>query len=222
MASMWKKAMTYLGLGDDEDYADYEMDPEPEPRRAAQAPERRSAAPGGPARPPVGGPRPREVREPRSDVRELREEPTDVVLRGTGTVRALGPDLRAAPQSGVGAVTSRTGPSSGVGTASSSRGAVVRPLPIPVTAKPHVVQPASFNAAQEVADTFKGNVPVIMNLQEVDKELARRLIDFASGLCYGLGGSMEKVANSVYLLTPSDVEVSAEDKRRLHERGYQH
>jgi cell division inhibitor SepF len=147
------------------------------------------------------------------------------VLRGTGTVRALGPDLRTAPQSGVGAVTSRSGApigGGGVGVASSSRGAVVRPLPIPVTAKPHVVQPASFNAAQEVADTFKGNVPVIMNLQEVDKELSRRLIDFASGLCYGLGGAMEKVANSVYLLTPSDVEVSAEDKRRLHERGYQH
>jgi len=221
MAAMWKKAMTYLGLGDDEDYADYEMEPEPEPRRTTLPPERRPAAQG-PARPPVGGPRPREPREPRGDVRELREDPNDVVLRGTGTVRALGPDIRTAAPSGVGAVTSRTGPLSGVGAGATSRGAVVRPLPIPVTAKPHVVQPASFNAAQEVADTFKGNVPVIMNLQEVDKELSRRLIDFASGLCYGLGGSMEKVANSVYLLTPSDVEVSAEDKRRLHERGYQH
>ena len=109
-------------------------------------------------------------------------------------------------------MTSRSGTAPTAG-----RGAVVRPLPIPVTAKPHVVQPASFNAAQEVADTFKGNVPVIMNLQEVDKELSRRLIDFASGLCYGLGGAMERVANSVYLLTPSDVEVSAEDKRRYTE-----
>jgi cell division inhibitor SepF len=80
--------------------------------------------------------------------------------------------------------------------------------------------PRSFNEAQEVADLIKGSAPVIMNLQEADRDLSRRLIDFASGLCYGLGGSMERVANSVYLLTPTDVEVSAEDKRRLEERGY--
>ena len=97
---------------------------------------------------------------------------------------------------------------------------MVRPLPIPVTAKPHVVVPRSFNEAQEVADLVKGSAPVIMNLQEADRDLSRRLIDFASGLCYGLGGAMERVANSVYLLTPTDVEVSAEDKRRLEERGY--
>ena len=141
------------------------------------------------------------------------DEPPDVVLRGGGTVRPMPPQTRQV-QSGVGAVTSVGRP--GV----PGRGAVVRPLPIPVTAKPHVVVPRSFNEAQEVADLIKGSAPVIMNLQEADKDLSRRLIDFASGLCYGLGGAMEKVANSVYLLTPSDVEVSAEDKRRLEERGY--
>jgi cell division inhibitor SepF len=191
---MWKKAMTYLGLGDDEDYVDYEVEPEADARRPPERPPRQ------PSRPPVAPPR-----NPAP-----REEPSDVQVRGGGTVRPLGPDPRAT-ETGVGAVTPRGGP---------SRGAVVRPLPIPVTAKPHIVQPTSFNAAQEVADTFKGNAPVIMNLQEVDKELSRRLIDFASGLCYGLGGAMEKVANSVYLLTPADVEVSAEDKQRLQERGY--
>ena len=138
------------------------------------------------------------------------------MLRGAGTVRPLGPDLRSRSRAGVGAVTPRCrarcrGPA----------GAVVRPLPDPGHGQAARGQPASFNAAQEVADTFKGNAPVIMNLQDVDKELSRRLIDFASGLCYGLGGAMEKVANSVYLLTPSDVEVSAEDKRRLQERGHQ-
>jgi cell division inhibitor SepF len=194
---MWKKAMTYLGLGDDEDYIDYEVEPETSANRAPTG-----RPPREPARPPVA--------PPRQQVREPREESSDVQVRGGGTVRPLGPDPRTS-ETGVGAVTSRGGP---------TRGAVVRPLPIPVTAKPHVVQPSSFNAAQEVADTFKGNAPVIMNLQEVDKELSRRLIDFASGLCYGLGGAMERVANSVYLLTPADVEVSAEDKRRLEERGY--
>ncbi len=99
------------------------------------------------------------------------------------------------------------------------RGSVVRPIAAPVTAKPHVLSPTSFNHAQEVADKFKENQPVIVNLQGADKDLSRRLIDFASGLCYGLGGAMEKVADKVYLLTPSNVEVSAEERRRVLERG---
>jgi cell division inhibitor SepF len=97
---------------------------------------------------------------------------------------------------------------------------VVRPITVTPNAKPNVVVPTSFEQAQEVADTFKRSQPVIVNLQAADRDLARRLIDFASGLCYGLGGQMEKVANQVYLLTPSNVEVSAEERRRLHERGY--
>jgi cell division inhibitor SepF len=100
------------------------------------------------------------------------------------------------------------------------RTAVVRPIqPVP-SAKPHVVAPSSFTEAQEVADKFKNKQPVIVNLQNVDRDLTRRIIDFASGLCYGLGGQMEKVANQVYLLTPTNVEVSAEERRRLQERGF--
>jgi len=97
--------------------------------------------------------------------------------------------------------------------------AVVRPIPASASAKPHVVTPTSFNHAQEVADKFKANQPVILNLQGVDRDLARRLIDFSSGLCYGLGGHMEKVGHQVYLLTPTNVEVSPEERRRLQERG---
>ena len=97
---------------------------------------------------------------------------------------------------------------------------VVRPIPPDASARPHVVVPESFNQAQEVADKFKGNQPVIVNLQSASREVARRLIDFASGLCYGLGGQMERVAVQVYLLIPSNVEVSDEDRRRLHEHGY--
>jgi cell division inhibitor SepF len=100
------------------------------------------------------------------------------------------------------------------------RTAVVRPLQPVQSAKPHVVAPSSFNHAQEVADKLKANQPVIVNLQNVDRDLSRRIIDFASGLCYGVGGQMERVANQVFLLTPSNVEVSAEERRRLHEHGY--
>ena len=100
------------------------------------------------------------------------------------------------------------------------RTAVVRPLQPVSSAKPHVVAPTSFNHAQEVADKLKVNQPVIVNLQNVDRDLSRRIIDFASGLCYGIGGQMERVANQVFLLTPSNVEVSAEERRRLQEHGY--
>jgi cell division inhibitor SepF len=99
-------------------------------------------------------------------------------------------------------------------------GSPVRTVPSPTApAKPQTVRPRRFDQAQEVADKFKEGQPVIVNLQDVERDLSRRLIDFASGLCYGLGGAMEKVAHQVYLLTPSNVEVSPEERRRLQERG---
>lgn len=98
------------------------------------------------------------------------------------------------------------------------RPAVVRPIvPMAASPKPFAVSPESFNEAQSVADKYMAGVPVIMNLQDVERDLSRRMVDFASGLCYGLRGSMERVTNQVYLLTPSNVEVSAEEKRRLRE-----
>src|SRR5687767_13156297 len=81
----------------------------------------------------------------------------------------------------------------------------------------HLVNPTSFNDAQEVADRFKHDTPVILNLQTTDAELSKRLIDFASGLTYALDGGMQKVAEKVFLLTPQNVEVSAEERARLLE-----
>lgn len=68
--------------------------------------------------------------------------------------------------------------------------------------EPTTVRPRRFDQAQEVADKFKDGQPVIMNLEGTEREIARRLIDFASGICYALDGSMEKVATGVYLLKP--------------------
>ena len=79
--------------------------------------------------------------------------------------------------------------------------------------KPHAVSPDAFNDAQEIGDRFKSGQPVIVNLQAVDRDLQRRLVDFASGLCYAIGGKMDRVADQVYLLTPADVEVSRETAR---------
>jgi len=83
-----------------------------------------------------------------------------------------------------------------------------------------LVVPKSFNDAQKVADKLKADVPVIINLQSADPELAKRLVDFSSGLTYALDGSMQRVADRVFLLTPSTISVSAEDKALLMERGF--
>ncbi|MCY4664057.1 MAG: cell division protein SepF [Acidimicrobiaceae bacterium] len=80
--------------------------------------------------------------------------------------------------------------------------------------KPHAVSPDAFNDAQEIGDRFKSGQPVIVNLQAVDRDLRRRLVDFSSGLCYAMGGKMDRVADQVYLLTPADVEVSRGTARR--------
>jgi cell division inhibitor SepF len=84
----------------------------------------------------------------------------------------------------------------------------------------HLVVPKSFNDAQQVADQFKEAVPVILNLQSTDTELSKRLIDFASGLTYALDGGMQRIADKVFLLTPRNVEVSAEERARLIEKGF--
>ena len=84
----------------------------------------------------------------------------------------------------------------------------------------HFVIPKSFNDTQDVADKFKDSIPVILNLQQSDNHLSVRLIDFASGLTYALDGGMQRIADKVFLLTPRNVEVSAEEKERLIEKGF--
>jgi cell division inhibitor SepF len=84
----------------------------------------------------------------------------------------------------------------------------------------HLVVPKSFNDAQDVADKFKESIPVILNLQGSDTDLSKRLIDFSSGLTYALDGGMQRIADKVFLLTPRNVEVSAEERARLIEKGF--
>jgi cell division inhibitor SepF len=95
----------------------------------------------------------------------------------------------------------------------------VAALPSPASVRVHLVIPRSFNDAQQIADKFKEAIPVILNLQSSDQDLSKRLIDFASGLTYALDGGMQRVADKVFLLTPRNVEVSAEERARLLERG---
>ncbi len=92
-------------------------------------------------------------------------------------------------------------------------------MPNPSSVRVHLVLPRSFNDAQQIADKFKQSIPVILNLQGADTELSKRLIDFASGLTYALNGGMQRVADKVFLLTPRNVEVCAEQRAALLERG---
>jgi cell division inhibitor SepF len=84
----------------------------------------------------------------------------------------------------------------------------------------HLVIPKSFNDAQQVADKFKQSIPVVLNLQSSDTDLAKRLIDFASGLTYALDGGMQRIAHKVFMLTPRNVQISAEEKAELIEKGF--
>ena len=92
---------------------------------------------------------------------------------------------------------------------------------VPTTARVHVVAPSRFGDAKEIADRLKDNRPVIVNLQNADRDLQRRMIDFCSGVTYALSGEMEKVADQVFLLAPTNVKVSDEERQRLADRGFE-
>jgi len=92
--------------------------------------------------------------------------------------------------------------------------------PVGSDSTPKVVAPARFGDAKEIADCLKSNRPVIVNLQVAERDLQRRMIDFCSGVTYALSGEMEKVADQVFLLAPSNVKVSDEERQRLQERNF--
>jgi cell division inhibitor SepF len=82
------------------------------------------------------------------------------------------------------------------------------------------LQPRTYNEARQIGEHFREGVPVIMNLTEMDDGDAKRLVDFAAGLIFGLRGSIERVTNKVFLLSPHNIEVTAEDKARIAEGGF--
>ncbi|HEY3486072.1 MAG TPA: cell division protein SepF [Ilumatobacteraceae bacterium] len=179
--SLWKRTMDYLGLGPDDAYDEYddvvEPEPAPRPRRNPNEPESRPS-------------RGYSESDPEGVVRTVPSRPTY-------PSRDFDPSPARRGASG--------GDDSGV-TPRPSRASSnsLRAVPSPhVSGEPHTVRPRRFDQAQEVADKFKEGQPVIMNLEATEREIARRLIDFASGICYALDGSMEKVATGVYLLKPA-------------------
>ncbi|WP_298210671.1 cell division protein SepF [Ferrimicrobium sp.] len=99
------------------------------------------------------------------------------------------------------------------------RAAVLRPFnPQPERAKIHLVLPTKYADVQEIGDRMKSDQPVIINLEGVDRDLRRRIIDFSSGLTYALGGKVKEISTSVYLLSPARVEVADEEMFRMRQR----
>ena len=176
--SVFRKAMVYLGLVDDDEYygddaAYYEDDAHEDAPERAERPDR----------------------APRAAAPATTSEPSPVTVIRSRREREEPAPLAPPPRS-----------------------SAVTPIPMPA-ARVHVMEPKGFNDAQEVGDRLKAGQPVILNLQGVDRDLQRRLIDFSSGLAYALSGTMSKAADQVFLLTPSNVEVSEEEKERLQARG---
>ena len=190
MSSMWRNAMVDLGLGPDDEYDDYAASPDDRPLSPPPSQVvRQTARPSGTVRP----------RPPAS----------------AGVVLSTPPET--GEVSGVRPIPASSAPSANRGFEDASKPRV-RAVPRRQSVRPHLVTPTSFNQAQDIADNFKAGNAVAMDLYDADRDLSRRLIDFSSGLCYGLGGNMEKVAASVYLIVPVGVEVPAEERALLADR----
>lgn len=176
--SFWKRSMEYLGLGPDDAYDDYDDGPEPEPPSRQRHRDDHS----------------------RSSRTSWPAEPD------SGAVRAV-PARPSFPSRDFESGRRSAAPASDESGMSARPRTSSRSAAPPPTAEPATVRPRRFDQAQELADRFKEGNSVILNLESADRDVTRRLVDFASGVCYALDGTMEKVATGVYLLKPAPTRV---------------
>ncbi|WP_436773867.1 cell division protein SepF [Yinghuangia sp. YIM S09857] len=204
MAGAMRKMAVYLGLVEDDvyEYDDYDEDdigPDGRAERGSEQPrpERREER-----REELREP-PREIREPRERREELpRPVPALHVERGLDEQRATVstiPDRR--PESSAPVTVHKV---------------VSEREPYRIT----TLHPRTYNEARTIGEHFREGTPVIMNLTEMEDTDAKRLVDFAAGLVFGLHGSIERVTQKVFLLSPANVDVTAEDKARIAEGGF--
>ena len=194
MPGMFRRAMVYLGLVEDDYDEMYDAgydDPV-----------------GGPALPPQGQyPQQAQQGWPQTYGRQAPPAEPDPIPTGVRPLPAgYAPGGRSTTgETGIGTVTPRPN--------------LVRSVTPLTSVRPHIIVAREFGDAQEIGRRFRDAQAVIANLQAAERPLRRRLIDFCSGLAFG-AGKMDKVADGVFLLTPSNVEVSEDEKRRLEERGF--
>jgi len=201
--SIWQKTLFYLGLVDEDDPGAVMGRDDP----GGMGPDVRPLAP--------ERPDPRGDRRP--TVRTTGEHRQPLVDGGGGTGgRRVEPPLTAR----------RRVPTGGVSELSDA-GVVVRPVDRPLVRhvndgdlESEVITARSYSDAQLLADHIRANIPVVLDLRKVEPAMVRRLVDFASGLTYALGGTMRKVGQGVILVTPANVNISRDERRRLQELGY--
>lgn len=207
---MWQKTLFYLGLVDEDDPGSY-------------------AAPGGhPQQPSQGRPGQQQPMQGRPDVAmrrnparrvetQARPDPS-IPIGGTGVQgRRVEP-----PMTARGRVRATSADS-----ALAEAGVVVRPPDTPLVRtvsdselESEVIVATSYSDAQLLADHIRSTIPVVLDLRKVEPAMVRRLVDFASGLTYALGGSMRKIGQGVILVTPQNLNLSRDERRRLKELGY--
>ncbi|WP_033216890.1 cell division protein SepF [Kitasatospora phosalacinea] len=201
MAGAMRKMAVYLGLVEDETYdsqgydPDDDYDADPEPIRTGRTEDLRAAAP---AAAPAPQPAP---------VAHIAPQPVPAAV----PIRQEQP--RMAP---VSSITSERHRNLEKGTPVIMPKVVNEREPYRIT----TLHPRTYNEARTIGEQFRGGTPVIMNLTEMDDTDAKRLVDFAAGLVFGLHGSIERVTQKVFLLSPANVDVTAEDKARIAEGGF--
>jgi cell division inhibitor SepF len=200
MAEMWKRTLSFLGLlgNYDDEYDDVDYDDLYEDEQPTGPPGRSQA----PASALAGHDEPTNVRRIAPSAPAGRAAAGGRAHDGVGErgSERLGPR-----DSG----SSRDSRDAGRGSKGSVRASTV-----------HVTNPTTFNDVEEVGQKFRSGVPVIMNLASASESVAKRLLDFASGLIFGLDGRIERVGDRVFLLTPVGTEVSSEERNRLSESGF--
>jgi len=204
MAGAFKKTMIYLGLADGDDYSEESFSKEPS---ATTQSTQGSASDSAPISRSSTATSLRETPGPTSAVSTSSSRGSEVVSLGIGTDHAEG--------------------NSQTGQYNSSNLAVDPDYRAPVTPikrapssrdesspmrKITTVHPRSYNDAKVIGESFRDNIPVIMNVTDMGEAEAKRLVDFSAGLVFGVGGSIERVTNKVFLLTPKNIEVLAEER----------
>ncbi|MCK1796369.1 cell division protein SepF [Streptomyces sp. XM4193] len=202
MAGAMRKMAVYLGLVEDDGYdgrgydPDDEFEPEPEPER-----DRRRQA-----HQPVHEPEPEEsVRVVQPPAQREREQ-SPALVGDVGRVPRIAPVSSITPER-----------------PSLEKSAPVIMPKVVSEREPYritTLHPRTYNEARTIGEHFREGTPVIMNLTEMDDTDAKRLVDFAAGLVFGLHGSIERVTQKVFLLSPANVDVTAEDKARIAEGGF--
>jgi cell division inhibitor SepF len=162
--------------------------------------------------------------DPEADSPPPVREPEPLSARRVVAARPLGLAPAGAGPSRISAMSSGSGPAGATAASLAVREPVVAVAePTPVAPQPYritTLHPRTYNEARTIGERFREGLPVIMNLTEMDDADAKRLVDFAAGLSFGLRGSIERVTAKVFLLSPQNVDVTAEDKARIREGGF--